>query len=160
MSEKFRNRLLSQLFAQASHETSDEFLALARMHGFTARQWRLLGSLWDEESLTLKELSEIILCKQSTTTRLVERSHELGLVAKRGDAEDGRKTHVSLTAAGRERVRPLIEAAAANEDRIDALLGPGRVAALREEVEALVRDLRAARAIAEAGEATRRRSAS
>ena len=138
MSEKFRDRLLSQLLARTSYELSREFLLAVARRGLTARQWRLLGTLWDEKSLTQTELGEAILCSQSTTTRLVERLVELGLVDKQGDAADRRRSQVFITDKGRRQIKDLIEMAIKVEDETTKLLGVRRVSALKAELRSVI----------------------
>ena len=138
MSDKFRDRLLSQLLARTSHQLSKEFLLAVARQGFTARQWRLLGTLWDEKSLTLTELADAILCSQSTTTKLVERLVELGLIDKQGDVADRRRFHVFITENGRRAIQPLIELALKLEAQTTRLLGVRRVSALKTELRSII----------------------
>jgi DNA-binding MarR family transcriptional regulator len=138
MTEKFRDRLLAHLLARASHDISRDYLRAVHEQGFTARQWRLLGCLWDEESLTLSELAQVIFCSQSTTTRLVDRLLELGLLKKRMDADDRRKFHVSLSKKGRDSLEPLVALAEAAERRILATLGDERAMGLKAHLEEII----------------------
>jgi len=139
MRAKFRDRLLSHLLARASHDLSRNYLQAVRERGFTARQWRLLGCLWDEKSLTLTELSQVIFCSQSTTTRLVDRLLELGLLEKRVDAVDRRKFHVSLTEKGRESIGDLVNMAEATEHEIIQILGADRAARIMRDLLEITR---------------------
>ncbi len=134
MRPKFRDRLLSHLLARASHDLSRKYLQAVRERGYTARQWRLLGCLWDEKSLTLTELSQVIFCSQSTTTRLVDRLLELGLLEKRVDDVDRRKFYVSLSEKGRQSIEDLVDFAEATEREIIKTLGPNRVARIMRDL--------------------------
>jgi DNA-binding MarR family transcriptional regulator len=138
MSEKFRDRLLSQLLARTSYQLSKAFLLAVARRGFTARQWRLLGTLWDEKSLSLTELADAILCSQSTTTRLVERLIELGLIDKQVDAADRRRFQVFITSKGRREIKDLIELALKVEDETTKRLGIRRVIALKAELRSVI----------------------
>ncbi len=138
MRVKFRDRLLSHLLARASHDISRNYLQVVRERGFTARQWRLLGCLWDEKSLTLTELSQVIFCSQSTTTRLVDRLLELGLLQKQVDAIDRRKFHVSLTEKGREFISDLVDFAEATEREIIQILGADRAAQIMRDLREII----------------------
>lgn len=80
-----------------------------RERGFTVRQWRVLGSLWDEESMALTELAEAVYCGHSTITRVIERLQELELIVRCFDEIDRRRAHVSLTIVGRRRIADLVE---------------------------------------------------
>ncbi len=139
MTEKFRDRLLPHLLARASHDISRDYLEAVRERGFTARQWRLMGCLWDEEGLTLTALSRVIFCSQSTTTRLVERLLELGLLDKRIDAVDRRKFHVSLSDKGRDGIRDLVELAETTERKTIEILGPERAARIKNQLTEIIR---------------------
>jgi DNA-binding MarR family transcriptional regulator len=55
--------------------------------------------------LTMGEVAERLLISPSTCTRVVDRMVGAGLVDRRPDAADARIRHVSLTAAGRARLR-------------------------------------------------------
>lgn len=54
---------------------------------------------------TMGEISGRLLISPSTCTRVVERLVNAGLVARRIDAVDARVRHVSLTPAGRSKLR-------------------------------------------------------
>lgn len=139
MKAKFRDRLLSHLLARASHDLSRNYLKVVGEQGFTARQWRLLGSLWDEKSLTLTGLAQVIFCSQSTTTRLVDRLLELGLLDKQVDAIDRRKFHVSLTEKGRNAISPLVAMAETTEREIIRTLGADRAARIMRDMVEIIR---------------------
>ncbi len=138
MAEKFRDRLLPHLLARASHDISRDYLDAVRERGFTARQWRLMGCLWDEDSLTLGELSRVTFCSQSTTTRLVERLSELGLLDKRMDGADRRKFHVSLSAKGRAGISDLVGLAESAEMRTIEILGAEHAAEIKEHLKKII----------------------
>jgi DNA-binding MarR family transcriptional regulator len=138
MTKPFRDELLPYLLARASQALGEGFSGALKRRGLSVRQWRVLGSLWDVESLTLGELAEAILCEQSSTTRLVERLVAAGLVDKRVPRDDRRKVHVSLTAKGREVSAELVQLALSEERAVAADHGIARVAALKAELEALI----------------------
>ena len=92
--------------------------------------------------LTMGEVSERLLISPSTCTRVVERMVVAGLVERRTDADDARIRHVTLTTAGRGRLR----AAAVThldgiERRFGAFLGPD-AARLAGQFEAMLSALR------------------
>jgi DNA-binding MarR family transcriptional regulator len=57
--------------------------------------------------LTPSELAEVERVKRPTATRTLRALSEAGLVERTPDPEDGRSAVVSITAAGRERLRRL-----------------------------------------------------
>lgn len=138
MTKPFRDELLTYLLARASQVVGEGFSGALKRRGLSVRQWRVLGSLWDAESLTLGELAEAILCEQSSTTRLVDRLVVAGLVDKRVPRDDRRKVHVSLTGKGRELGAELVQLALSEQRAVAADHGIERIAALKAELEALI----------------------
>ncbi len=139
---KFRDRLLPHLLARASHSLSEKFMAEVRDRGFTARQWRVMGSLWDEESLTLTELSDVVFCEQSTTTRLVERLVELNLLGKRPEESDRRKSHIFLTDEGRRQIGDLVKLSEQYEKDIAELFGVDRIDEMKRQLHEMIDSLK------------------
>lgn len=68
----------------------------------TAR-FDLLGNLAAHESLTAADLCKLLLCDKANVTRLLDGLEADGLVKRTPDKADGRRTRVTLTAAGRRR---------------------------------------------------------
>jgi DNA-binding MarR family transcriptional regulator len=134
--------LLPYLLARASHLISKRFYAHLRREGVPVREWRVLATLSDGDAIPLGELAEIILVEQSSTTRLVNRMIDRGLVKKAPDPADGRRVLVAITPAGANRVADLMrQAARIDRDIItgfEAAMTPGRGAALKAELSALI----------------------
>lgn len=132
------DQFLPYLLSRASHLVSRRFYALLKRHGMPIREWRVLATLFDGEGLPLGELAEICITEQSTATRLIERMSVRGLVEKRIDPGDRRRTLVHITAAGRTAVGELI----AQAREIDRDLVEGfdrrRGERLKAELEALI----------------------
>lgn len=125
---KYSDRLFVHLLNQAGHAVSSEFVQVLRERGFTVRQWRLLGSLWDEESLTLTELAVATFCGHSTVTRLIERLQTRGFVTRCPDMIDRRKVHIALTPGARDQIGDLVILSEVMEKEIINLVGPKLVA--------------------------------
>ncbi len=138
MPQPFREQLLSYLLARASQAVSESFFCTLKGRGMSVREWRVLGSLWDADSLILGELAEAILCEQSSTTRLVDRLVAAGLVAKRVASDDRRKVHVFLTEKGRAETAALVEEALAVEREVADAYGSDSAQALRDELLGLI----------------------
>jgi len=135
---KYTERLFVDLLNRAGHAVSADFVRVLRERGFTVRQWRVLGSLWDEESLTLTELTEATFCGNSTITRLIERLQDQGLVVRRPDNIDRRKTHVSLTPDAREQISDLVQLSEAKEKEIIDFIGPDLVGKMMIELREMI----------------------
>jgi DNA-binding MarR family transcriptional regulator len=106
---------LSYLLAQASFAIYKEFDAKVRAAGLSSGEWRALATLSDGDGLTIGELAAEVLAQQPTLTKLVDRMERAGLVERRGDPADLRRTLVFETEKGRARVAPLLAAAKAHE---------------------------------------------
>ncbi|MDP6621539.1 MAG: MarR family transcriptional regulator [Alphaproteobacteria bacterium] len=138
MSETFREGLLSYLLARASYAVSGPFAKALKSHSISMRQWRVVGTLWDGDGMTLGELAAAIMCEQSTTTRLVDRLVADGLVDKRLAADDRRKVQLVLTPKGREETRELVVLADELERDFVAGVGDDNAESLKAELRALI----------------------
>ncbi len=87
--------------------------------------------------LTPSELAEIERVKRPTATRTLRVLSEAGLVERAPDPEDGRSALVSITAAGRERLRRLRRRKNAYLARRMRDLPPGDVETLERAAEIL-----------------------
>ena len=72
-----------------------------------AARLRMLGALRERDTLSVSEIADAVGVDQPRASRLVNDAAERGLVTRRIDERDARRSVVQLTAAGRE----LIEAA-------------------------------------------------
>lgn len=99
--------------------------------------------------LTPSELAEAERVKRPTATRILRGLTEAGLVERTPDPEDGRCAVVSITAAGRERLRRL-------RGRKNAYLARRMRDLVDEEVETLERATEILERLLEAGEPRRR----
>lgn len=82
--------------------------ALLKKIGMDVPRWRVLGVLTEKNPSSISEIAEEAVIRLSTTTKLVQRMKEEGLVDTRPSATDGRVTEVRITDAGRaafEKVR-------------------------------------------------------
>lgn len=104
----------------------------------TEQQWRILNVLAEAgpmDATTLSEKASILLPSQ---TRILQTLTERGLVHREQQTVDRRKQSVEITPAGREIVEGHAEEMAALASRIEARLGPERLA----ELMAMLDDLR------------------
>ena len=77
--------------------------AAAGCHGTSLTQCWILTELGRADSLTLGELATAIGLDKSWTSRAVDALVAEKLIRKEGDAEDGRRTSLVLSAKGRKR---------------------------------------------------------
>jgi DNA-binding MarR family transcriptional regulator len=66
-----------------------------------AARFRLLGALRERDGMSVSEIAEMIGVDQPRASRLVNESAEHGLVTRRADEKDARRSVVELTASGR-----------------------------------------------------------
>lgn len=135
---KYRDGILTYLLGLSSHAVSVDFFREVRKKGLTTRQWRVLGTLWDEENMTMTELSSAVFCEQSTTTRLVERLYELGWVGKRVDEADQRKVRVYLTEGGLAHIKDLVDLSHVLEKKISETIGLERTELLKTQLREII----------------------
>lgn len=128
---------LAYLLARASHLISGQFHEQLREQKVPVMQWRVLAALWDGPK-SAREVAEIILQKQPTVSKLLERMRRQGLLTREPDAEDRRRIVVSLSPVGRALAGPLIEAARAHERAVLEPFGAENAAALVRTLQRLI----------------------
>lgn len=70
-------------------------------HDVSISMWFFLRRLWEEDGLTQKELSRQLGLTQPTTVAAMDNLEQRGLIERRRNTEDRRKTNIHLTAEGR-----------------------------------------------------------
>ena len=139
---RFVDGYLGYLLGQANHALYKEFDSHVRAAGLTSIEWRVLATLHDGEPMTVSQLAHEVLSKQPTVTKLVQRMGEQGWLALQDDPADQRRTLVSVTAAGRRLVKPLVEKAREHEARLLRSLGAAEKVALLKLLEKLTHGAR------------------
>jgi DNA-binding MarR family transcriptional regulator len=135
--ERFVASYLPYLLARASHLISGEFHRQLKAQRVPVMAWRVMASLWDGP-MSAREVADIILQKQPTVSKLLERMERQGLVSRATDADDRRRIVVSLSARGREVAGPLIEAARGHERAVLEPFGERNAVALVAVLQRLV----------------------
>jgi DNA-binding MarR family transcriptional regulator len=100
-------------------------------HGLTIGQMGLLASLRRREGIGVGALAQRLSADASTVSRLLKPLENMGLIAIEADPDDGRAKCVRLTDSGYAKRRDASEAWQAAQTHMAALLGDGRLAALR-----------------------------
>ena len=134
----FVDDYLAYLLARASHLISSEFHAVVEASGLSLMEWRVMASLSGKDALSVGELADIVLAKQPTVTKLVGRMEDAGWVKRCDAAHDKRQSLVSLTPAGRRKVKPLLAQAQAHEAQVMADMGTAEVVQLKQALERLI----------------------
>jgi MarR family transcriptional regulator, organic hydroperoxide resistance regulator len=111
---RFLDTYLAALLARASSLISDEFHATLARKKIPALQWRVLACLSDGP-LPMGDLGRLILAKQPTVSKLIDRMEAAGLVARQEDPASRRRTLVALTPRGGKLAAELIALALEHE---------------------------------------------
>lgn len=73
-----------------------------RSFDITPEQWGVIAMLWDEDGITQKELSSRLFKDQPTTTRMLDKLENKGIIRREDAADDRRAFLIYLTEEGRE----------------------------------------------------------
>ncbi|MBM3386945.1 MAG: winged helix-turn-helix transcriptional regulator [Betaproteobacteria bacterium] len=138
MATGFVDGYLAYLLARASHQISSEFHAVVEASGLSLLEWRVMASLSGKESLSIRELADIVLAKQPTVTKLVGRMQDAGWLTRNDAPHDKRQSLVRLTATGRRKIAPLLAKAKTHEAQVVAQLGPAQAEQLKQVLERLI----------------------
>lgn len=71
-----------------------------RSLGLTPAQFDVIATLGNTDGMTCGELGDKTLITKGTLTGVLDRMEERGLIARRADRQDARRTHISLTQHG------------------------------------------------------------
>ena len=135
---RFVDDYLLYLLARASHVVSAQFHAFLAARDVPVPVWRVLASLKGAGPLTIGELARVVLLKQSTLTKVVDRLVAAGLVRRTGVPEDRRQVLVSMTEAGERLVDDLLVQAKRHEATVLAELTPAETATLKAALHRLI----------------------
>lgn len=91
---------LFYLIAQAMDKYEHGIEEVLKPVGFNKTRWRILMALRDSNGSSVSEISEMTSTRRSTTSRVIERMEEDGLVYRRPNKRDNRITEVYLEKKG------------------------------------------------------------
>ena len=97
--DPFVEAYLPALLAQAHELVASEFHAIAAEHGLAPSEWRVLATLASGEPTSIGRLARIVVMKQPTVTRLLDRMEATGHVERLPHDADRRITLVGITTA-------------------------------------------------------------
>ena len=136
--DSFAKTYLAYLLARASHVVSGEFHEGLKGFGLSVATWRVLACLVDVEGLGVVELADMAIMKQPRITKILDRLARDGLVERRADSGDRRRVLIHLTAAGRAKVGPALEAARMHEATLLAPLTDEERAIIKHALDLLI----------------------
>lgn len=135
---RFVDDYLPALLAQASQLISSEFHEVARKHGFSVSEWRVMASLAGGEAISIGQLAQVTVTKQPTVTRLLDRMEARGQVERLPHDSDRRVTLVRITRKGSNAVEHLMELAREHEMRVLEPFGLQRAEELKSTLRHII----------------------
>lgn len=135
---RFVDDYLPALLAQASQLISAEFHVVARQHGFSVSEWRVMATLADGVPISIGELAQTTVTKQPTVTRLLDRMEAKGQVERLPHDSDRRITLVRITRSGARTISQLITLAREHEHRVLEPFGLARAEELKTTLRQMI----------------------
>ncbi len=135
----FIDDYLAYLLSQASQAVSKQFRSCLEAADVSVIEWRVLSTLSDHPQISVGQLSDIVMCKQPTLSKAVNRMEAKGWVTRTLSRQDRRIIAVSIDNAGMKIVRPLLVKAKQVEDSELNGFGKKETQALKETLRDLVR---------------------
>lgn len=125
-----------QLSVAANRVSAGLARTYAERFDLTIPEWRVMATLGRFPGLSAMEVAERTAMDKVRVSRAVARLERAGRLVRENDRGDRRRSRLSLSEQGRAVYAGILPLARAHEARIAALLGPERLAVLRD---ALVR---------------------
>jgi len=97
---KLDNQLCFPIYA-ASRLITREYQPYLDKLGITYPQYLVLMVLWENENLTVNEISKKLILNTNTITPLLKRMETVGLIRRERSENDERKVYVTLTDKGK-----------------------------------------------------------
>lgn len=133
-----REQSLIELVARANHLLNESFCEQVKAHGLSPTEWRVLAALREREGVTMSELAELVLFKQPTLTKAIDRMERAQLVERRTPSEDRRRTQVYITEHGRQVADPLALRAGQHAAAVERMFGERASRELHAALSSLV----------------------
>ncbi|MFY0690667.1 MAG: MarR family transcriptional regulator [Paracoccaceae bacterium] len=108
-----------------------------RALGLTRLGWCILLAIGEEGLHSPSDIADFIGTDRTATSRALRQLEADGLIARRTHARDRRRTDVSLTDAGKDRLMRAISVAAENNEHFKSKLSEQDTAALMDLLERL-----------------------
>ena len=144
--DPFVHGYLPALLAQAHELVASAFHAIAAEHGLAPSEWRVLATLASGTPVSIGRLAEIVVMRQPTVTRLLDRMEATGHVRRVPHEGDRRITLVTITPHGQAVTGKLVPLAREHEARVLAPFGARRASDLKQTLMELIHGHRAGQA--------------
>lgn len=126
------------MLLRARESVMGRFRPMLKSHDVTEQQWRVLRVLYEAGEVDVTFIARHAAILAPSLTRILKSLRERGLVAIRRDDGDARRSLASLTNEGQTLVETAAPDSARTYDEISAAFGTERMAALIEELDALI----------------------
>ena len=93
---------LGFLLGKTNAKMKNNLAKALKPYNVTPEQWPLLISLWVQDGISQKDLSEKCFKDQSTTTRILDKLERRGLIRRQANSADRRVFLIYLTSEGQE----------------------------------------------------------
>ena len=135
--DAFLNNLMLYLLARATSQASAPMHEQVRKHGLSVPEWRTLMTIADTPR-TIGDLAALLLMKQPTLTRILDRMEQAGLIRRKSDPKDGRRVLAALTARGEALAQDLIPMALAYDADLLKSYSSEEAETLKEALRVLI----------------------
>jgi len=109
-----------------------------RMHGLTEQQWRVLSELTTVTEIAASDLAASTCLRASSLSRIIKDLEYRGLIARRAQLEDLRRTLVSITQRGNNLLHQIEPVSAQIRADVAGRFGADRLDRLAELADDLV----------------------
>ena len=125
-------RSLPMELLKAREAAMARFRPMLRDHGLTEQQWRVIRALADYDKIDASELARRSFLLAPSLTRILQHLESEKLVKRSSDANDQRRSVLSLTGKGRKIFSEVAPDSAALYDDIESEFGAERMEQLYE----------------------------
>ena len=138
MATPFIHRNLPKLLLQARESVMTHTRPGLREHGLSDQQWRVLRVLGEHGVMETGQIARQALILGPSLTGVLTRMQKGGLVERRQDPGDQRRTVVELTEKGRKLVEKLAHLIEAHYALMEQALGKQKLAQLYALLDAVI----------------------
>jgi DNA-binding MarR family transcriptional regulator len=115
---------IGHVLRRAHQRASAIFMANFADHGLTPTQFAALAKIRDHGEVSQNHLGRLTAMDPATMKGVIGRLHNRGVITRKADPADGRRTLWRLTASGERLLAQTVAAAEATTDETLAPLGP------------------------------------
>ncbi len=137
--EHFIDDYLAYLLSQASQAVSNEFRSCLAAADVSVIEWRVLSTLSDHPQISVGQLSDIVMCKQPTLSKAVDRMEAKGWVTRSLSLQDRRVIAVTIDKPGLKIVSKLLVEAKELEESELSGFNKDEIQILKKTLRNLVR---------------------